>query len=95
MSFEIKENKIIIKEPLVDIESAFEFVKELNRLSQEGVESISIDMRNAHSLPSVVIGKLMVLKEKGIKIEIIITNSISYTLFEELGLTSLFDIKSI
>ena len=93
MSFKITDNKILLKKPVVDVEYAFELVNELNKLDEKGVGSIVIDMKNSHSLPSIVIGKLMILKEKGINIEIIIHSNLSYALFEDLGLTSIFDIK--
>ncbi len=93
MSFEIDGNKIVINQPIVDIESAFEFREELDKLSQQNLDEIILDMKNAHSLPSVVLGELMILKEQGVKIKIIIYNEFSYTLFEELGLTNIFDVE--
>ena len=96
MSFEIKENgKIIIDKPLVDVESAFELTNELNELSKKGVKEIILDMKNSHSLPSIVLGKLMVLKQQGVDIKIIIYNEFSYTLFEELGLTDVFKVELV
>ena len=73
--------------------SLFELSSKLDELAKEGKNEIILDMRNAHSLPSVVLGKLMILKEQGIKIKIIIYNEFSYTLFEEFDLIDIFDVE--
>ena len=93
MSFEIDGNKIIINKPLVDVEEAFDLANELNKIIDKELENIIINMQNAHTLPSIIIGKLMVLKETGINIDIIIYDDFTYTLFNDLGLTSFFNVK--
>jgi len=93
MSFEINGNKIIINKPLVDVEEAFDLANELNKIIDKELENIIINMQNAHTLPSIIIGKLMVLKETGINIDIIIYDDFTYTLFNDLGLTSFFNVK--
>ena len=93
MSFEIDGNKIIINKPLVDVEEAFDLANELNKIIEKELENIIINMQNAHTLPSIIIGKLMVLKETGINIDIIIYDDFTYTLFNDLGLTSFFNVK--
>ena len=54
---------------------------------------IILDMKNNYSLPSTLIGKLRVLKENGVKVEIWVYNDLLYSLFEDLGLNDLFEIK--
>lgn len=93
MNFEVNDNKITITKPLVDVEAAFALVNELKNMSEKGTKSIIVDMQNFNSLPSVVIGKLMVLKQKGIDVKIIVPNELAYTLFEDLGLLNVFDVK--
>ena len=91
MNYEIKDNRIILNEPLVDIEEIFELIKVLNSFKNR--DSVILDMKNNYSLPSTLIGQLRVLKENGVKVEIWIYNDLLYSLFEDLGLTDLFEIK--
>ena len=93
MSFTIENNKIVINEPVVDVEFTFGLRNELKELDTEEIKTIIIDMKGAHTLPSVIIGQLMFLKQKGIDIEITVYNDLTYTLFEDLGLSDKFNIK--
>ncbi len=92
MSFEIKDNKVIIYEPLVDIESIFDLVKNLKEIK---ATKIIIDMVNNYSLPSAIIGQLTALRDRGKEIEIIIYNELIFSLFRDLGLDKLFTLKKV
>ena len=89
MSFEIENNRVILNEPLVDIEKIFELV---NKLKEIESETIIIDMKNNYSLPSTVIGELMFLKNKGLNIEIWVYDELLYSLLKDLGLTDMFKV---
>ena len=89
MSFEIKDNKIILNEPLVDIEKIFDLAKKLKEMNSD---KIIIDMQNNYSLPSTIIGQLTFLKSNGVEIEIWVYDELLYSLLEDLGLTQMFKV---
>ena len=92
MSFSIEHNKVIIKEPLVDIEKIFELANKLKHIESD---EIIIDILNSYSLPSIIIGILRYLKDKGKKITILVYNDLLYSLFIDLGLKEIFKIKKL
>ena len=89
MSFEIKGNRFILNEPLVDIEEIFNLAKKLNEIKDD---KVIIDMSNNYSLPSTIIGQLSLLKQNGKEVEIIVYDDLLYSLLKDLGLTDMFNI---
>ncbi len=91
-SYKITGEKIIISEPLVDIEEIFELA---NKLKEIKTQSVVIEIENDYSLPSTIIGILRYLKDKGYSISIIVHSDLLYSLFSNMGLTDIFNVKKI
>ena len=90
MSFIIDKNRVILKEPLVDIEEIFDLASKLKEIE---TDNLVIDMLNNYSLPSTIIGILRYLKDRGVEVEILVYNDLLYSLFNDLGLTDIFKVK--
>ena len=90
MSYKIEGNRVILNEPLTDVEKIFELA---NKLKELNADKIIIDMANNYSLPSTIIGQLTFLKHQGTDVEIWVYDDLLYELFEDLGLTDMFEVK--
>ena len=90
MSYKIEGNRVILNEPLTDVEKIFELA---NKLKELNTDKIIIDMANNYSLPSTIIGQLTFLKHQGTDVEIWVYDDLLYELFEDLGLTDMFEVK--
>ena len=92
MSYRIDGNRVVINEPIVDIEEIFELATKLKEIK---AKSLIIEIASDYSLPSTVIGILRYLKDKGCNIEIIVHSDLLYSLFSNMGLTDIFEVKKI
>ena len=90
MSYRIENNRVILDEPLTDVEKIFELASKLKDLDSN---KIIIDMANNYSLPSTIIGQLTFLKHQGKDVEIWVYDKLLYELFEDLGLNDMFEVK--
>ncbi len=93
MRYKVNGNIINITQPIITMKDSEEFINLLQNLENE--KEITINVLNSFSFPSNIIGRLLKLKDNGIKININVKDNILYELFDDLNLTSIFNVKRI